>query len=115
MIDAARVASLRGMDRDRLSALDTLHRRCEGRPPSDELRVARLDGMPRANALRRTAALTLNERLAADARSALAKRRRALPAHACGDDAWLTRLAATLAHHRHAAAALAAQRKAYSQ
>lgn len=106
------------------SSLTDLHRRYDGAPPREALRVATLGGAVNANALRRAAALTLNERLAADARLATARRRAALPARACLRDAWLARLCATLAHHRDAAIRLrldapapqqADQRKAYSQ
>lgn len=111
------------------SSLTDLHRRYDGAPPREALRVATLGGAAKANALRRATALALNERLAADARLATARRRAALPARACFRDAWLARLCATLAHHRDAAIRLrldapapqktnpqkADQRKAYSQ
>ncbi len=111
------------------SSLTDLHRRYDGAPPREALRVATLGGAANANALRRAAVLALNERLAADARLATARRRAALSARACLRDAWLARLCATLAHHRDAALRLrldapnpqkanpqkADQRKAYSQ
>lgn len=100
---------------DRASRLDALLRTHDGRPPQSDLRVVLLGGETRANALRRAAALYLHESLAAEARLAVAGRRRTQSAATARADAWLARLAATLAHHRRAAVALRDHRKAYSQ
>jgi hypothetical protein len=101
------------MDRD--TRLDSLHRIHDGPTPKPELRAALLGGPDRANALKRAATLRLHTDLAAEARLATARRRGSLSAAACRTDAWLARLAATLAHHRRAAVALLDQRNAYSQ
>lgn len=85
------------------ATLDHLHRRYDGPLPETVARVALLGGRLRAEALARGAALCVHQRLAAEARLAAARRRSALPAGAATGDAWLGRLAATLAHHRHAA------------
>lgn len=100
---------------DRAARLDSLHRTHDARPPRPELRTALLGGHIRANAVKRAATLRLHGDLAAEARLATARRRGALTAAACRTDAWLARLAATLAHHRRAAVALLDQRNAYSQ
>lgn len=106
------------------SSLTDLHRRYDGAPPRGALRVATLGGAAKARNLRRAAVLALNERLATDARIAVARRRAALSARACLQDDWLARLCATLAHHRNAAIRLRLddakpqkvdQRNAYSQ
>ncbi|CAO3417683.1 hypothetical protein [Azospirillum doebereinerae] len=94
------------MDRSPASDLAALHRRYDGPAPAGELRKARLGGGTRANALRRSAVLALHENLAAEARLGAARRRRTLSWMHTDGDAWLARLAATLAHHRHAALAL---------
>jgi hypothetical protein len=85
------------------ATLDDLHRRHDGPPPAHAVRVAALGGRIRADAGMRDAARHHHQRLAADARQGAARRRAALSGIAATDDAWLTRLAATLAHHRHAA------------
>ncbi|BAI70816.1 hypothetical protein AZL_001780 [Azospirillum sp. B510] len=100
---------------DRAARLDSLHRSHDGQPPKPALRAALLGGRERANALKRAATLRLHGTLAAEACFAAARRRRGLTAATCRSDAWLARLAATLAHHRGAAVALLDQRKAYSQ
>jgi len=100
---------------DRATRLDNLHRTHDGKPPKQELRSALLGGPDRANAIKRAATLCLHSALAAEARVATARRRSALTAATCRTDAWLGRLAATLAHHRRAAVALLDQRNAYSQ
>lgn len=100
---------------DRAARLDNLHRTHDGKPPKQELRSALLGCPSRANAIKRAATLRLHNTLAAEARLATARRRGALTAASCGADAWLARLAATLAHHRQAAVALLDQRNAYSQ
>ncbi|SMF84347.1 hypothetical protein SAMN02982917_5743 [Azospirillum oryzae] len=100
---------------DRAARLDSLHRTHDGPTPKPELRTALLGGPARANAVKRAAKLHLHSTLAAEARLAAARRRGALSATTCRTDAWLARLAATLAHHRGAAVALLDQRKAYSQ
>ncbi|PWC82306.1 hypothetical protein TSH100_24135 [Azospirillum sp. TSH100] len=100
---------------DRAARLDSLHRTHDTRPPSPELRVALLGGVDRANAMKRAATLRLHSTLAAEARLSTARRRSALTAATCRRDAWLSRLTATLAHHRRAAVALLDQRNAYSQ
>ncbi len=100
---------------DRAARLDSLHRTHDGPTPKPELRTALLGGAARANAVKRAATLRLHTDLAAEARLASARRRGALTATACTTDAWLARLAATLAHHRGAAMALHDQRNAYSQ
>lgn len=100
---------------ERAARLDSLHRSHDARPPTPELRTALLGGTARANAVKRAAMLRLHTDLAAEARLAASRRRGALTAAACRTDAWLTRLAATLAHHRRAAVALLDQRNAYSQ
>ncbi|WP_434615549.1 hypothetical protein [Azospirillum sp. B2RO_4] len=100
---------------DRAAHLDSLHRAHDGQPPKPELRTALLGGATRATALKRSSKLDLHSTLAAEARLAAARRRGALSATACRTDAWLARLAATLAHHRRSAVALLDQRKAYSQ
>lgn len=83
--------------------LDDLHRRHDGPPPAHAARVAALGGRIRADARTRDATVRHHQCLAADARLGAARRRSALPAASAADDAWLTRLAAALAHHRHAA------------
>ena len=100
---------------ERVARLDSLHRSHDARLPTPELRTALLGGAARANAVKRAAMLRLHTDLAAEARLAASRRRGALTAAACRTDAWLTRLAATLAHHRRAAVALLDQRNAYSQ
>jgi hypothetical protein len=100
---------------DRAASLDSLHRTHDARPPTPELRTVLLGGAARASTVKRAATLRLHTDLAAEARLASARRRGALTATACRTDAWLTRLAATLAHHRRAAVALLDQRNAYSQ
>ncbi|MFP5516858.1 MAG: hypothetical protein ACLGJC_27725 [Alphaproteobacteria bacterium] len=100
---------------DRAARLDSLHRSHDARPPKPELRTALLGGPGRANAIKRAAVHRLHTDLAAEARLATARRRGSLTASTCRTDAWLTRLAATLAHHRRAAVALLDQRNAYSQ
>jgi len=55
----------------------------------------------------RAAARALHTRLIAEARLGAVRRRAALPASVAPGDAWLARLTATLAHHRHAASTLA--------
>ncbi len=85
------------------SSLTDLHRRYDGAPPREALRVATLGGAVKANALRRAAALALNERLAADARLATARRRAAL------------RLRLDAPNPQKANPQKADQRKAYSQ
>ncbi|CAO3352964.1 hypothetical protein [Azospirillum melinis] len=100
---------------DRAAHLDSLHRTHDAKPPKQELRSALLGGPRRANAIKRAATLRLHSTLAAEARLATARRRGALTAASCRTDAWLARLAATLAHHRRAAVALLDQRNAYSQ
>lgn len=100
---------------DRAASMDSLHRSHDAKPPKQELRSALLGGAARANAIKRAATLRLHTNLAAEAQLAAARRRRSLNAAACRTDAWLTRLAATLAHHRQAAVALLDQRNAYSQ
>lgn len=100
---------------DRAACLNRLHRTHDGPPPKPELRIALLGGPTRANAVKRAATLRLHSMLAAEARLAAARRRSSLSAATCRTDAWLARLAATLAHHRRAAVALLDQRNAYSQ
>lgn len=100
---------------DRATRLDSLHSTHDGPPPKPELRAALLGGPGRANAVKRVATLRLHTELAAEARLATARRRGALTATTCRADAWLSRLTATLAHHRRAAVALLDQRNAYSQ
>ncbi|PWC36442.1 hypothetical protein [Azospirillum sp. TSO35-2] len=101
---------------DRTARLDSLHRTHDGQPPKPELRLALLGGPSRADALKRAATLRLHTDLTAEARLAIARRRRGLTATSCRADAWLARLAATLAHHRGAAVTLLLdQRNAYSQ
>ncbi|WP_042701268.1 hypothetical protein [Azospirillum sp. B506] len=100
---------------DRAAHLDDLHRTHDVKPPRQELRVTLLGGTGRANAIKLAATLRLHSTLAAQARLATARRRGALTAAACRSDAWLARLAATLAHHRRVAVALLDQRNAYSQ
>jgi len=84
-------------------ALDDLHSRHDGPPPAHAARVTLLGGRLRADALATDAARGFHQRLAAEARLGAARRRAALPAAAVVGDAWLARLAATLAHHRDAA------------
>ncbi|KAA0597734.1 hypothetical protein J2848_001792 [Azospirillum lipoferum] len=100
---------------DQAARLDSLHRTHDAKPPKQELRVTLLGGPGRANAIKHAATLRQHSTLAAEARFAAARRRGVLTAAACRSDAWLTRLAATLAHHRRAAVALLDQRNAYSQ
>ena len=92
---------------DAPTPLDTLERRYDGTPPRDVLRTARLGGVERHAALAHAAARALHARLIAEARLGAVRRRASLPASAARGDAWLTRLTATLAHHRHAASTLA--------
>jgi len=94
------------MDRTPAPDLDVLHRRYDGPLPAEALRQAQLGGARRANALRRSTVLALHETLAAEARLGAARRRESLSHTDSGGDAWLARLAATLAHPRHAALAL---------
>lgn len=98
-------------------SLDRLYRAFDGPVPVGMLQYA-LNGQSRETAIQ-WAALSLHQRLAAEARLGAARRRAMLPACTCSRDVWLNRLAATLAHHRHAAASLAGQsavqRKANSQ
>ncbi|CAO3350773.1 hypothetical protein [Azospirillum palustre] len=91
---------------DRAAHLDSLHRTHDAKPPKQELRSALLGGPSRANAIKRAATIRLHNTLAAEARLATARRRGALTVASCRTDAWLARLAATLAHHRRAAVAL---------
>ena len=100
---------------DRATRLDSLHRTHDGPTPKPELRTVLLGGAARASTVKRAATLRLHTDLAAEARLASARRRGALTATACPTDAWLIRLAATLAHHRRAAVVLLDQRNAYSQ
>ncbi|MBK1836965.1 hypothetical protein JHL17_06025 [Azospirillum sp. YIM B02556] len=100
---------------DRIARLDSLYRTHDGPAPKPELRVTLLGGPGRAIALKRAATLHLHTSLAAEARLAASRRRDGLTAATCRADAWLTRLAATLAHHRRAAVALLDQRNANSQ
>ncbi|AWK87588.1 hypothetical protein DEW08_16395 [Azospirillum thermophilum] len=96
--------------------LDDLHRRHDGPPPRHAVRAALFGGGAAWRVLRNRAALAEQARLAAEARTGAARRRAMLPAADCLRDRWLSRLAATLAHHRAAAVRLLeAQRKAYSQ
>ncbi|WP_448190081.1 hypothetical protein [Azospirillum sp. sgz301742] len=85
------------------ATLDDLHRRHDGPPPAHAVRVAELGGRLRADDRARDAAYHHHQRLAADARLGAARRRSALPGLAVIEDSWLARLAAALAHHRHAA------------
>ncbi|MCG5240128.1 hypothetical protein [Azospirillum doebereinerae] len=94
------------MDHAPTPDLDALHRRYDGPAPAGALRKARLGGTARADALRRSAILALHDTLAAEARLGVARRRELLSWADSASDAWLARLAATLAHHRHAAVAL---------
>ncbi|CAO3417640.1 hypothetical protein [Azospirillum endophyticum] len=100
---------------DRTARLDRLYHTHDGPPPKPELRVALLGGPGRADALRHAATLHLHTSLAAEARLATSRRRGGLTAATCRTDAWLSRLTATLAHHRRAAVALLDQRNANSQ
>jgi hypothetical protein len=100
---------------DRAARLDSLHRSHDARPPKPELHLTLLGGHIRANAIKRAATLRLHSDLAAEARLAASRRRGSLTAATCRTDAWLARLAATLAHHRRVAVALLDQRNAYSQ
>ncbi|MBP2293101.1 hypothetical protein [Azospirillum rugosum] len=88
-----------------LAALERSH---DGPPPRHALKIALLGGGERHTALALSAARSLHDRLAAEARQGAARRRAALPAAGAAADAWLSRLSRTLAHHRHAACALAA-------
>ncbi|MCW2237909.1 hypothetical protein [Azospirillum canadense] len=88
--------------------LDELERGHDGPPPRRSLKTALLGGGERHAALVRSATRSLHDRLAAEARQGAARRRAALPADGAAADAWLSRLSRTLAHHRHAACALAA-------
>jgi hypothetical protein len=85
------------------ATFDDLHRHHDGPPPMHAARVAALGGRLRADARMRDATVRHHQTLAADARLGAARRRSALPGDAAAGDAWLTRLAAALAHHRHAA------------
>ncbi|MBY6262421.1 hypothetical protein EI613_10935 [Azospirillum sp. 412522] len=100
---------------DRAARLDNLHCTYDSPPPKPELRAALLGGPGRANAIKRAARPHLHATLAAEARLAIARRRGALSAVTCRTDAWLARLAATLAHHREGAVVALDQRNAYSQ
>ncbi|WP_431856649.1 hypothetical protein [Azospirillum sp.] len=86
--------------------IDDLHRRYDGPLPDTVARVAALGGRARAEALSREVAWAFHQRLAADARLGAARRRAALAAAEVSGDAWLARLCATLAHHRHTATGL---------
>lgn len=109
--------SLRPMDHAPAFDLDALHRRYDGSPSGEELRLATLGGPRRADAVRHAAVMALHERLAAEARLGTARRRAALSGRACVGDGWLKRLTLTLAHHREIAITLSrtVQRNAYSQ
>lgn len=88
--------------------LDDLHCFHDGPPPRECLQTVLLGGSKRRAALAQAAASALHSRLAAEARLGTARRRAALPASSAPADPWLTRLSATLAHHRHAACAASA-------
>ena len=92
---------------DAHAPLDAVEHRYDRTPPRDVLQTALLGGVERHAALTRAAARALHTRLIAEARLGAVRRRAALPASAARGDAWLTRLTATLAHHRHAASTLA--------
>ncbi|PWC56027.1 hypothetical protein TSO221_02965 [Azospirillum sp. TSO22-1] len=83
--------------------IDDLHRRYDGPLPDTVARVAMLGGRGRAEVLSREAARRVHQRLAADARLGAVRRRAGLKADEVAGDGWLTRLCATLAHHRNAA------------
>jgi len=85
------------------ATLDDLECRHDGPPPAGALRVTVLGGRLRAEAHARVAGTLHHQRLAAEARLGTARRRIALSGAAAVEDAWLARLTATLAHHRHAA------------
>jgi len=91
------------MDRAAQTLLDDLHRSHDGPPPRDALQTTILGGSTRRTALAHAAALALHSRLASEARLGAARRRATLPASSAPADPWLTRLSATLAHHRHTA------------
>ncbi|WP_448204512.1 hypothetical protein [Azospirillum sp. sgz302134] len=86
---------------------DSLDRSYDGAPPREILRLAMLGGRERHDTRARAAVQRLHGQLAAEARLGAARRRAALPASGAPTDSWLTRLSATLAHHRHAARAIA--------
>jgi hypothetical protein len=79
-------------------ALSCLYRTHDGPPPRPALEALRLDGGALRDTRRRDAERRLFERLAADARLGVARRRAAcsLPEH----DGWLSRLVLGLARHR---------------
>ncbi len=83
--------------------IDDLDRRHDGPHPAHAARVALLGGRANADAMAHDAMLRHHQRLAADARLGAARRRSALPGDAAAGDAWLARLTAAIAHHRHAA------------
>ena len=95
-------------DRPDGPGLDALERSHDGPPPRHSLKAALLGGGERHAALARSAARSLHDRLAAEARQGAARRRAALPAAGAAADAWLSRLSRSLAHHRHAACAITA-------
>ncbi|HYD30086.1 MAG TPA: hypothetical protein VEB64_04420 [Azospirillaceae bacterium] len=84
-------------------AFDQLHAAYDGPLPLGVERVARLGGRARCRQLAVQAAERLHERLAADTRLGLARRRRHLAADLAPADPWLARLSATLAFHRRGA------------
>jgi len=83
--------------------LEDLEHRHDGTPPAGAVRMALLGGRGQAEVLAHAATLRHHTRLAADARLGAARRRARVPADQAPGDAWLNRLAAALAHHRHAA------------
>lgn len=86
-----------------IRAIEDLHRAHNDPVPRDAMRRAMAGGAPRDAALTRAAVVTAHARLAAEARLGAARRRAALAAALAFGDPWLSRLSATLAHHRHAA------------
>lgn len=103
MIDPAEATTVFRMDRSALTQLDDLHRSHDGPPPPEVLQTVLLGGSSRRMPLAHAARLALHSRLAAEARLGTARRRATLPASGASTDPWLSRLSATLAHHRNAA------------
>ena len=84
--------------------LADLYRCHDGSPPRPALGAARAGGAGRRSAVERRCLHALHQRLAAQARAAVAARRSVLTRP--GTDVWLDRLVATMCHHRMSATAL---------
>jgi len=84
-------------------ALAFLERRWDGPLPAEALAAALAGGSEAAAAAQTRGLIALHQRLAAEARLGLVRRRREIAASGLGTDPWLERLSTGLAAHRAAA------------